>query len=114
MANCTSVLNTTMIRQMLAQNSPIILVFRTEIGQPAPKSSPFSPKNSSATTPRSKQTILSFRNEHDIVLGFNSTGPTGKQVHDLDAQLMLRTVEQNSIKIPLIEGILNRTFRSIL
>lgn len=45
---------------MLAQNSPIILVFRTEIGQPAPKSSPFSPKKSPAKMPGKKQQYYAF------------------------------------------------------
>lgn len=47
-------------------------------------------------------------------MGFNSAGPAGKQVHNFNAQLVLGTVEQNGIKIPLVEGILNGTFRSVL
>ena len=54
MASCTSkssVLNTTMIRQMLAQNGPVLSVFRAGTSQKAPKSSPFSTK---PKTPRQK------------------------------------------------------------
>ena len=60
----------------------------------------------------SEKILLCFRYKHNIVLRLNSAGPVRKQVHDFDAQLMLRAIEQNGIKIPLIESILNRAFSS--